>query len=294
MKLIYYITISIGLLFPQNDDRSTIFSTGGPPNLEEGWELIYNETESFAGAIKFTSPGEYTFEAFSIAIHTDLLTDDFFITGTLHEDNNNSPGEEIGSWEFDLNANMDMWYYNFVADTDCIILEPGESYWFSVHPTNMINDSAIWLQSEEAFTYALSENLGNSWEQTSLGRVGCIQIYAEQIYEPSPDLTGLGDTNQDGYLDVLDVIGIVNFVLGNSNPNIEETYYSDLNQDGNISVLDVVQLVNIILYGVEEESIYIFSLEDINVNSSYYGENVGPDTFISQNNVSCYYFGKAG
>ena len=67
-----------------------------------------------------------------------------------------------------------------------------------------------------------------------------------------------------------------------------------MNQDGTVSVLDVVQLVNIILYGAEEEPVYMFSLEDININSSYYGENIGPDTFISENNVSCYYFGKAG
>ena len=67
-----------------------------------------------------------------------------------------------------------------------------------------------------------------------------------------------------------------------------------MNGDSSLDVLDVVQLVNIILFGIEQEQVYMFSLEDINVNSEYYGNNIGPDTFINQNNVSCYYFGKAG
>ncbi len=52
----------------------------------------------------------------------------------------------------------------------------------------------------------------------------------------------LGDINEDGIINILDVVQIVNFVLNN---NFQEN--ADLNQDGEINVIDIVQLVNIIL-----------------------------------------------
>mgnify|MGYP002829224301 FL=1 len=57
----------------------------------------------------------------------------------------------------------------------------------------------------------------------------------------------LGDLNGDGGLNVLDVVTLVSFILGNTIPDpiIETT--ADLNQDNLINVLDVVILVNLIL-----------------------------------------------
>jgi len=52
-----------------------------------------------------------------------------------------------------------------------------------------------------------------------------------------------GDINADGEMNILDVVVIVNMVLG-----IEENNpAADLNQDGIVNILDVIQLVNIIL-----------------------------------------------
>ena len=53
----------------------------------------------------------------------------------------------------------------------------------------------------------------------------------------------LGDINQDGALNVLDVVSIINIIL------FDNTYneLADLNQDGGINILDVVILVSIIL-----------------------------------------------
>jgi hypothetical protein len=54
----------------------------------------------------------------------------------------------------------------------------------------------------------------------------------------------LGDLNEDGTINVLDVVGLVNIILDDAPDN----QAGDLNQDGVYNVLDVVQLVNIILY----------------------------------------------
>ena len=52
-----------------------------------------------------------------------------------------------------------------------------------------------------------------------------------------------GDVNDDGDVDVLDVVILINIILGFDDPN----YAGDLNDDGTIDVIDVVLLVNIIL-----------------------------------------------
>ena len=54
----------------------------------------------------------------------------------------------------------------------------------------------------------------------------------------------LGDSNYDGVLNVLDIVLIVNMILGVSESDM---YSSDINQDGAINVLDIVVIVNVIL-----------------------------------------------
>ncbi|NQU67408.1 MAG: M28 family peptidase [Candidatus Marinimicrobia bacterium] len=53
-----------------------------------------------------------------------------------------------------------------------------------------------------------------------------------------------GDINQDGLLDVLDIVIVVGCILGEPLENCE---LGDVNEDGNIDVIDIVQIVNIIL-----------------------------------------------
>ena len=54
----------------------------------------------------------------------------------------------------------------------------------------------------------------------------------------------IGDINFDGFINVLDVVMLVNHILS---PAAFELDGADINGDGFINVLDVVQLVNIIL-----------------------------------------------
>jgi hypothetical protein len=56
------------------------------------------------------------------------------------------------------------------------------------------------------------------------------------------DDTLLGDINEDGELNILDIVSLVNLVLA-------EEYNSngDINGDGSLNILDIVSLVNLIL-----------------------------------------------
>ena len=53
----------------------------------------------------------------------------------------------------------------------------------------------------------------------------------------------MGDLNSDGEIDILDIVELVNIILGLTYENPA----GDLNQDGLYDVLDIIQLVNIIL-----------------------------------------------
>ena len=55
-----------------------------------------------------------------------------------------------------------------------------------------------------------------------------------------------GDINFDGLITILDVIILINAILGEDLSSIE-FLAADLNQDNYINVLDVIEIVNIIL-----------------------------------------------
>ena len=66
------------------------------------------------------------------------------------------------------------------------------------------------------------------------------------FYSPTLDMN-LGDINQDFVVDILDIVILINFVIGNTEPSSYEFYLSDINSDGEIDILDIVTLVNLIL-----------------------------------------------
>ena len=64
-------------------------------------------------------------------------------------------------------------------------------------------------------------------------------------YDYFDSISLLGDLNDDGIINILDIISTVNIVLGTDEYNSN----ADMNQDGTVNVLDIVTLVNIILGG---------------------------------------------
>ena len=62
-----------------------------------------------------------------------------------------------------------------------------------------------------------------------------------QLLELLPPI--IGDLNGDGVLNIIDVIDVVNIILGEEEYNI----LADMNSDGIINIIDVIDVVNIIL-----------------------------------------------
>ena len=60
----------------------------------------------------------------------------------------------------------------------------------------------------------------------------------------------IGDLNQDELINVLDIVQIVNIILGQE-PSAYQQEAGDLNLDGSLNVLDIVSLVDSILNGID-------------------------------------------
>ena len=62
------------------------------------------------------------------------------------------------------------------------------------------------------------------------------------IFSVIRDNSLFGDLNNDGTINVLDVVLVVNIALSG-----EYNQVADMNQDGTINILDIVQIINIII-----------------------------------------------
>ena len=85
-----------------------------------------------------------------------------------------------------------------------------------------------------------------SFSPTCIPEIEVRQVVIE-FNELGGECANSGDSNEDGNLNVLDVVGTVAFILGNGTLTDGGQCEADSNGDGNLNVLDVVQTVNIIL-----------------------------------------------
>ena len=268
------------LLFNQN--RSVIYNTGSPPDLNNGYTInIYNSV-----ANKFTVSSDYVLEAM-VFYMTASSINSANINLSIREDNNGVPGEllsELSQWNHNVSYPA-INGYNLITTTNlCIYLDPGETYWWTIEAGNIDTD-VVWAFSEVfGYQYASSEN--GLWT-ANIGNAGSGAIYAEQVYNLPFDK---GDVNFDFLVNVVDIVQIVGHILDTNTLTGDSIDYADINSDGNIDVVDIVQLVSSILS--ESPPNPDFILEDINPASEFFGQNIGPSFFDGQ--VSVYYFGKQG
>jgi hypothetical protein len=56
-----------------------------------------------------------------------------------------------------------------------------------------------------------------------------------------------GDVNDDGYIDILDLVVIMNYILGNIELSNTTSLAADLNEDSIINIQDIILIINMIL-----------------------------------------------
>ena len=123
------------------------------------------------------------------------------------------------------------------------------SKWLS---TNLLSGNPTQLTYGSIATYSVDVNTDNledgvytSYIVSSTNAINNTDIFP--VILNTQDSFLLGDVTQDGVLDVLDIVLLINIIMGQYNPSSLDFILSDLNEDGTINVQDCILLINIIL-----------------------------------------------
>ena len=121
----------------------------------------------------------------------------------------------------------------------CVMIVPPVPLYEEMDFTDDFSDTDEYgLDDIAAIKYTLSIGYSNNnyWGSA----------FGNYYYEPSEDDILLGDLNFDGIINVIDVVSMVNGILG-GNFDSEQLAVADMNSDGIVNVIDIVSLVNFIL-----------------------------------------------
>ena len=193
--------------------------------MNESWELEYNAYNRTNWINDFTSPFLPTPNP------PDSNEDAFFLR------NSNLPMENIVNAIDALDINL-----NPYIDADG---DPGHyvSEFMAYHGT--------WYRDlnqfgENSCIAAGHIHVGGNidWDTAKIATEETIRTVIDYlndfIYTP-------GDINDDNYIDILDLVIIMNYILGNTELSTTQLFASDLNEDGIINVQDIIIVINIIL-----------------------------------------------
>ena len=114
---------------------------------------------------------------------------------------------------------------------DVIIIVP------TLNEKDNINILLEKLEEELVLTLISNENDDIRYE-ADFG----ISLLVEQDNQMIP-----GDVNGDATVNILDIVMVANYTIGQADFTDEQIQVADLNQDGNINILDIVQIINIVL-----------------------------------------------
>ena len=142
------------------------------------------------------------------------------------------------------------WYHydDWTCDYECMAIE--YMYWCIVSHMGILDNPQTCSGIDNEWEPCSPE----LFEATDIAMFNLITDPIHKIPQDAPDgnycpfIGMLGDVNNDGYIDILDIIVTVNIVLGQEPFN----YAADINQDGIINILDVINLVTLILLSQDE------------------------------------------
>ena len=109
--------------------------------------------------------------------------------------------------------------------------------------------TAIGYDNDIYRTVGASHELGGlQGDDFSIYVDGIIEFFEEGGGNINPQECVVGDVNEDGEIDVIDIIRVVSIIINSGDPASDiEICASDINADNSIDILDVLVLINIIL-----------------------------------------------
>lgn len=199
----------------------------------EGWQLLIDPNPHLTG------PGESPYGGLGAELgHFVSLGQNGYLLG-LHFDLNpvlaNTEFTHLTtiSYTYDVNSDpctMPMVLYE--AGLGSMITVWGHTFQFS----------------GQIFSYAdCSDGISQTAQECTQNGADVVDFINAEIIWHGYDPISLGDVNMDGDVNVMDIIFIVNHILGNVLLEDDQFANADMNADGSADVIDIIQIVNIIL-----------------------------------------------
>ena len=152
----------------------------------------------------------------------------------------NSSGDSAFMLAFAADPTTDL----FVQDNMTVSFKKGAD-WLTISP------NSGELDQGSSFSHYIEVSTNNIIQGDYLAYINLQSNAQPEVIFPVNLIvseTGLlGDVNQDGIINVLDVVNAVNFVTGQAEPTTYEYWAADLNSDSLLNILDIVQMVNLVI-----------------------------------------------
>ena len=141
-----------------------------------------------------------------------------------------NPGNDV--WRVDVSNDGGLSWYSLEETTE------NANFW--TRHQFILNDENLSLTNEVQFRF-IAEDTAYPDDNGSGGSIieAAVDDFKILVFNDSI----IGDVNYDGFLNVLDVVVIVNMILGNDTIDL----IADINGDGGLNIQDIILLMNIIL-----------------------------------------------
>ncbi|MBT3251799.1 MAG: hypothetical protein HN729_02315 [Candidatus Marinimicrobia bacterium] len=222
----------------------------GAHMIDDNIGFVFGENSIFGPLVARTTNGgaSWQFDSFYL-VENDVSYEGYLLDGYFFDANH---GQIIGH-RFDN--------HGAISTTE------DYSNWSTLHFFDTLNDIDFMNENEGFASGANGLVLstidgGESWSEEYMAEsltLNTIAVVGESviltagefgtIFRQALGPSGIiGDVNNDGSVDVLDIVRIVNIIVGNlPEPTGYELWAGDFNADGNLNVLDVIAIINVII-----------------------------------------------
>ena len=234
-----YVINSFGELHFSYTSGGSIYSSPTILDSNNGLMIFFGDDEGYIHALDINGN---LYDGFPIYSTIPLTGSVIF-----HDINNDGLAEIIFG---DEGANLhilesdDEFYNSFSYYPNFPISNPF-AYSSSVGIDDLDNDGDLEIfagTSGDVLVYDIKENMSleNYWNiyRANNHRNG---FYISEI------ICNAGDINNDMILNILDIVSLVNIIIGNMDITSSEECAADINVDGTIDILDIVMLLNIVI-----------------------------------------------
>jgi len=162
----------------------------------------------------------------------------------MYNDDNGMPGDEFYS-QVIAGGIVDGWNTRDLSSEALVV---SGDFWIGAKEFSSTSPFGLDTDSDMGVSYS---RVGASGDWTSVAGNLMMRVYLDcgENCDGGGTSCTAGDVNNDGMINVLDIVSTVSFVMNTQSPTDDQACAADYNGDGVINVLDIVSIVGVITGG---------------------------------------------